>query len=64
MESTAMSVLTPGEVMQIFKISRPTFGDWCRKGIFQKVSIPGRRRTYVTKASVDKLLQTSKPVAD
>lgn len=47
---------TPNEVMELFHISRPTFADWCNKGVFQKISIPGRRRVYVSAESVEKLL--------
>jgi predicted site-specific integrase-resolvase len=49
-------IYTPAEVMNLFKISRPTFGDWCRKGVFQKIHIPGQRRVYVKAESVEKLL--------
>lgn len=50
-------VYTPGQVMDMFHISRPTFGDWCKKGVFDKIQIPGQRRVYVTAASVDKLIR-------
>jgi predicted site-specific integrase-resolvase len=45
-------IYTPHEVMQIFKISRPTFTDWCKKGLFQKIEIEGQRRIYVSSESV------------
>jgi hypothetical protein len=53
-------VYTPGEVMDLFKISRPTFGEWCRKGIFERIDIPGARRGYVTAKSVDNLIASKK----
>ena len=55
-KEVARKVYTPNEVMDMFQISRPTFGDWMRKGIFKIVSIPGQRRIYVTAESVEKLL--------
>lgn len=56
-DKTQPKVYTPDEVMRIFSISRPTFGDWCRKGVLEKISIPGMRRVYVKAASVDKILE-------
>lgn len=47
---------TPTEVMDLFDISRPTFGEWCKKGVFKKITIPGQRRVYVSRESVNKLL--------
>lgn len=47
---------TPKEVQDIFKISRPTFGEWCRRGHLDKITIPGQRRVYVRAESVDKLI--------
>ena len=49
-------VYTPNEIMAMFDISRPTFSEWRRKGIFKTISIPGRRRIFVTAESVEKLL--------
>jgi predicted site-specific integrase-resolvase len=54
---TQPRVYTANEVMNIFKISRPTFGDWCRKGVFKKISIPGTRRVFLNADSVDKLIE-------
>jgi predicted site-specific integrase-resolvase len=53
-------VYTPSDVMNIFQISRPTFSDWKRKGIFKVIAIPGQRRIYVTAESVDQLLSPQK----
>jgi predicted site-specific integrase-resolvase len=53
-------VYTPGEVMNLFKIRRPTFGEWCRKGVLEKIDIPGQRRVYVKAESVDKLIEGPK----
>ena len=50
---------TPREVCELFQISRVTFGEWCRKGHFQKITIPGQRRIFVTSESVDKILSGS-----
>lgn len=50
---------TPSDVMKIFQISRPTFEEWCRKGTFKKITIPGRRRVFVSAESVDKLIQAT-----
>jgi predicted site-specific integrase-resolvase len=55
--STEKKLYRPSDVMDIFDISRPTFNDWCKKGVFQKISIPGQRRVYVTAQSVDKLIR-------
>jgi predicted site-specific integrase-resolvase len=55
--STEKRLYTPSEVMTIFKISRPTFGDWCKKGILKKIPIPGQRRVFVSAESVEKLIK-------
>jgi predicted site-specific integrase-resolvase len=49
-------VYTPSEVMEIFSISRPTFGDWCKKGVLRKIQIRGQRRVYVSADDVEKLI--------
>lgn len=53
---TQRRLYTPIQVMQLFDISRPTFGEWCKKGVFQKIVIPGQRRVFVSAESVEKLL--------
>ncbi|WP_369074973.1 helix-turn-helix domain-containing protein [Chryseosolibacter histidini] len=49
-------VYTPEEVRTIFNISAPTFRDWVQSGIFQKITIPGKRRVFITSQSVEKLI--------
>jgi hypothetical protein len=51
---------TPDEVMKMFNVTRPTFTDWTKKGVFQKISIPGQRRVYVTAESVEKIINKGK----
>jgi len=51
-------ILTPNEVLQIFSITRPTLADWCKKGLLEKIQIPGQRRVYVSAASIDKLINS------
>lgn len=57
---TTKNIYTPSEVMELFSISRVTFSEWCRKGVFEKIEIPGQRRVYVTGASVRKVLTPKK----
>lgn len=54
--ATGKSLYTPNEVMEIFDISRPTFQDWCSKGVLKKVTIPGQRRVFVDSQSVKDII--------
>jgi predicted DNA-binding transcriptional regulator AlpA len=56
MEALTTRVYTYPEVMKIFKISRPTLDEWVEAKIFQRISVPGRRRCYITGESVERIL--------
>jgi len=53
-------VYTQNETCEMLSISRPTLADWARKGILQKITVPGQRRTYVLGDSIEKLLKPQK----
>jgi predicted site-specific integrase-resolvase len=54
-------IVTPKEVMKEFKISRPTFNQWVKNGVLNKIQIPGTRRIYITTESILKLLNKITP---
>jgi excisionase family DNA binding protein len=49
--------LTTDEAMKVLKISRRTLSHWSDEGLIRKITIPGKRKIYFDKQSIDKLLK-------
>lgn len=57
MNNQDRDLLTAKQAMQLFQISRVTLNEWCRKGVLEKIHIPGMRRIFIKGSSVDNIIK-------
>lgn len=48
-------VLTIKEACAHLKLSRVSVHKWCKDGTLEKITVPGKRRVYITKESVSRI---------
>lgn len=47
---------TAKETCKLFSISRVTLHEWSKRGLLEKISIPNRRRIFISGQSVERLI--------